>query len=306
MTKSVYEQLEKIAELKEKGILSEEEFQSEKAKLLSNTTIDDSAQNELTNDMLLQFVNRYNGSKKDTWLALLLCLFFGVFGAHKFYRGKIAQGILYLLFSWSSIPFILSIIDFFLLSGQIQKDNLEIANTILNQMSISPNKRPQFLKSIDLGKNLSGIFTAIPIIFVLLIAVLIFGAYKAINQSNLYSNSYSYSYTQTMPGQTPITSYSAEQKQAIEKLLIISNPVAQFDGITNIVSVAGKIKNNDNKFHSVNLVASFFDKNNNLLGTASGEVDNIPTKGDKVFLLDGINVPHNYANFKVQVDAIYN
>lgn len=38
-----------------------------------------------------------NGKPKNKWAALLLCLFLGAFGAHKFYEGKIGMGILYLL-----------------------------------------------------------------------------------------------------------------------------------------------------------------------------------------------------------------
>lgn len=37
-----------------------------------------------------------NPKQKNKWIALLLCLFLGVFGAHKFYEGKILFGILYL------------------------------------------------------------------------------------------------------------------------------------------------------------------------------------------------------------------
>ena len=33
---------------------------------------------------------------KDKWVAFLLCFFFGVFGVHKFYEGKIGLGILYI------------------------------------------------------------------------------------------------------------------------------------------------------------------------------------------------------------------
>ncbi len=33
---------------------------------------------------------------KNKWVALLLCVFLGVFGAHKFYEGKGGMGILYL------------------------------------------------------------------------------------------------------------------------------------------------------------------------------------------------------------------
>ncbi len=33
---------------------------------------------------------------KNKWVALILCLILGVFGAHKFYEGKIGMGVLYL------------------------------------------------------------------------------------------------------------------------------------------------------------------------------------------------------------------
>lgn len=35
-------------------------------------------------------------SKKNKMIALLLCLFLGYFGAHKFYVGKVGMGLLYL------------------------------------------------------------------------------------------------------------------------------------------------------------------------------------------------------------------
>lgn len=39
------------------------------------------------------------GSEKNKWVALLLCIFLGWLGAHKFYEGKIGMGVLY-LFTW--------------------------------------------------------------------------------------------------------------------------------------------------------------------------------------------------------------
>lgn len=33
---------------------------------------------------------------KSKWVSFFLCLFFGYFGAHKFYEGKILLGILYI------------------------------------------------------------------------------------------------------------------------------------------------------------------------------------------------------------------
>ncbi len=40
-------------------------------------------------------VNGY-GRAKNKWVALLLCIFLGFFGAHKFYEGKAGMGILYI------------------------------------------------------------------------------------------------------------------------------------------------------------------------------------------------------------------
>lgn len=50
------------------------------------------------------------GKAKNKWVALILCLFLGYFGAHKFYEGKIGMGILYLL--TGGLLFIGVIIDF--------------------------------------------------------------------------------------------------------------------------------------------------------------------------------------------------
>lgn len=37
------------------------------------------------------------GKMKNKWVAVALCFFLGIFGAHKFYEGKIGMGIVYLL-----------------------------------------------------------------------------------------------------------------------------------------------------------------------------------------------------------------
>lgn len=50
--------------------------------------------------------------KKDRISAALLAIFLGFIGIHKFYLGKQTSGILYLIFFWTAIPAILSLIDF--------------------------------------------------------------------------------------------------------------------------------------------------------------------------------------------------
>lgn len=54
-----------------------------------NTTNNQSQQANTT-------VGTPSGKAKNKWVALLLCLFLGFLGAHKFYDGKIGMGILYL------------------------------------------------------------------------------------------------------------------------------------------------------------------------------------------------------------------
>ena len=57
-----------------------------------NIVINNSNQNSNQNVM---YAGRA-GKEKNKWVALILCLLLGFFGAHKFYEGKIGMGILYL------------------------------------------------------------------------------------------------------------------------------------------------------------------------------------------------------------------
>jgi len=50
-------------------------------------------------------------AEKSRGVAILLALFLGGLGAHKFYLGKVGQGFLYLVFVWTLIPVILAIVD---------------------------------------------------------------------------------------------------------------------------------------------------------------------------------------------------
>lgn len=57
-------------------------------------------------------------SPKNKWVALILCFFFGAFGIHRFYAGKVGTGILQLLTLgffgiWTLIDFILILMGSF-------------------------------------------------------------------------------------------------------------------------------------------------------------------------------------------------
>jgi TM2 domain-containing membrane protein YozV len=50
-------------------------------------------------------------NQKSRGIAILLALFLGGVGGHRFYLGQITAGVLMLLFFWTFIPVIIAIID---------------------------------------------------------------------------------------------------------------------------------------------------------------------------------------------------
>lgn len=48
---------------------------------------------------------------KSRTVAVLLALFLGGVGTHKFYLGKVGTGLLYLLFCWTFIPTIIAFFE---------------------------------------------------------------------------------------------------------------------------------------------------------------------------------------------------
>lgn len=52
------------------------------------------------------------GQGKRRISAVLLALFLGGLGVHKFYLGRTGQGILYLLFCWTFIPSLIAFVEF--------------------------------------------------------------------------------------------------------------------------------------------------------------------------------------------------
>lgn len=81
-------------------------------------------------DKQILFQMQYSNVKKSPTTALLLDLFLGGIGIHRFYLGETGAGILYLLFCWTAIPGIIAFIELFTISRKVNKMNLDKAREI--------------------------------------------------------------------------------------------------------------------------------------------------------------------------------
>lgn len=78
----------------------------------SDKKIDINVNNSSTGGNPVYVANNSKAVNKVIYCVLALLL--GWIGVHKFYAGKVAAGILYLLFSWTCIPAIIAFIEFIL------------------------------------------------------------------------------------------------------------------------------------------------------------------------------------------------
>lgn len=85
---------------------------------------------QLPEDKKMLFMMQYNTVQKNPTTAVLLAVFLGGIGAHKFYMGQVGLGIVYLLFSWTWIPAIIGIIEAFSISNQVHRYNAQKATEI--------------------------------------------------------------------------------------------------------------------------------------------------------------------------------
>ena len=73
-----------------------EELKTEQTNSNQPIIINNNNNNNNNNDNNPAYVPVMGVKKCDKWVALLLCIFLGIFGAHKFYEGKIGLGLIYL------------------------------------------------------------------------------------------------------------------------------------------------------------------------------------------------------------------
>lgn len=82
------------------------------------------------------FLMQYNNTRKDPTTAVLLALFLGGIGGHKFYLGQTGLGVLYLLFCWTMIPGVIALFEAFSLPLQVSKFNQKKMQEIANMLGV--------------------------------------------------------------------------------------------------------------------------------------------------------------------------
>ena len=88
-----------------------------------------------TDEQRAIFQAQMSAWQKDEVVGVLLALFLGTFGAHQFYLRRPGLGILYILFCWTGIPTIISIVECFFMPGRVRQFNLALATYFTSQLA---------------------------------------------------------------------------------------------------------------------------------------------------------------------------
>ena len=95
-------------------------------------------QRDMTDSQRTMFQSEITKVRKNRTTALLLTLFFGGMGGHRYYMGEVGLGILYTVFCWTLIPGIVAFIELFLIMGRVDDYNEKASQNIaLNVKAIT-------------------------------------------------------------------------------------------------------------------------------------------------------------------------
>jgi TM2 domain-containing membrane protein YozV len=72
----------------------------------------------------------FKSRQKSPHTAMILAFFLGSVGAHRFYLGQTALGILYLVFCWTLIPDLIGSAEVYFMPGRVQRYNSAVAMEI--------------------------------------------------------------------------------------------------------------------------------------------------------------------------------
>lgn len=76
-------------------------------------------------------------SHKQTEAAFILCLLLGGIGAHRFYLGQWALGLVYVALCWTFLPLLSSLIELFVISGEVDRVNAQMVLTVAQRVRMA-------------------------------------------------------------------------------------------------------------------------------------------------------------------------
>ena len=91
---------------------------------------DAAAMRDLNDSERLLFQTEMSNRRKNPTTGVVLALFLGGLGAHRFYLGQTGLGILYVVFVWTFIPAIAALIECFLMAGRVRAYNTAVGQEI--------------------------------------------------------------------------------------------------------------------------------------------------------------------------------
>ncbi len=91
-------------------------------------------QSMMTDQQRLAFQGEYFARRKDPVIGILLAVFLGSFGAHRFYLGQNGIAIIYIVFCWTAIPGFIALIEAFFMPGRIRAWNAQMAADVSNRV----------------------------------------------------------------------------------------------------------------------------------------------------------------------------
>jgi len=116
-----------------------------------------------TDEQRAIFQAQMSAWQKDEVVGVLLALFLGTFGAHQFYLRRTGLGILYIIFCWTGIPTIISIVECFFMPGRVRQFNLALATYFASQLAaaapatvVATQSCPACGAPIPVGANFCG------------------------------------------------------------------------------------------------------------------------------------------------------
>ena len=82
------------------------------------------------------FMSEMNFARKNRTTGLVLTLFLGGIGAHRFYLNQPLAGVLYVLFWWTFVPVIVACVELFLIMSRVDRYNDALAMAVAARIRI--------------------------------------------------------------------------------------------------------------------------------------------------------------------------